>query len=408
MTLTFGEPFEPAYSNIDLLDGNGAAILTRAGVQDPTDPHVMTVALPALADGLYTVDWRTVSAADGHSTSGFFTFGVGDVAPPADAGSTGSGNLHAGHGAGLVLLETESRAVADLGFMLAWGVAVAAVIILRRTGAGAAQAIAWALVLGIAGSLTLAIVGTASTGSPSIDYVVGTRTGLLLIARVAISLVAIVVIVTAIRIGRPRLGIAAGGVAALAGIGLIVAAGHASGEPSPVPVIAAFVHVSAAGIWIGGLAVVAWIGIVGSAPPTPDLRTAVPRFSALALISIGLVAATGIYADQLLTGAPLQFDSDYALALLVKIILVLAALTLGAFNFLDGGRAVARFGGFRIRVALEVSLVAAILVATANLASGSPPGLTAPVRSNRRSPRLPPSTPGCHSCLADPARPVSS
>ena len=278
-----------------------------------------------------------------------------------------------------MLLETESRTVADLGFMLAWGVTVAAVVVLRQTGRGAARAIAWAIVLGLAGSVTLAVVDSASTGALSIDYVVGTRTGLLLIVRAVIAIVAVGVIAAAVRTGRLRVGIVAGGAAALAGIALIVAAGHASGESSPVPLIAAFIHVAAAGTWIGGLAVIAWIAILGATPPTPDLRTAVPRFSAVAVIAIGLVAATGIFADQLLTGDPIRFDSDYALALLVKIALVLVALGLGALNFLDGGRSVPRIGGFRRRVALEATLVIAILVATANLASGSPPGLTAPV-----------------------------
>ena len=377
MTLTFGEPFEPAYSNVDLLDGTGAALLTRVGTQDPGDPHVMNVSLPTLASGVYTVDWRTVSAADGHATSGFFTFGVGDVSPPVAANSDSSGDLHAGHGAGLVLLETESRSVADLGFMLAWGLAIGAVVVLRAARLG--NAIAGALAVGAFGSLTLAVVGALSSGAPSFSYVVATRTGVLLLARMAVALFGIVAIRTSVRAGRPRLGVLAGGVAGLLGIALIVEAGHAAGFASPTPFAAGVVHVASAGIWIGGLAIVAWIGIAGSVPPMPGLRAAVPRFSALALVSVALLAATGIYADGLLTGAPLRFDSPYSVALLVKIVLAATAFGLGALNFLDGGREVPRLGGFRHRVLLETGLVVAILLATGNLASGSPPGLTNPV-----------------------------
>jgi copper transport protein len=377
LTLTFGEPFEPAYSNIDLLDGTGATLLDRVGSQDASDPHVMVVTLPTLADGIYTVDWRTVSAADGHNASGFFTFGVGNVAPPAAASSDASGDLHAGHGAGLVLLETESRAVGDLGFMLAFGLAIASALVLRGTSLG--PAIGAALAIGALGSATLAGVGAASSGAFSVDYIVSTRTGVLLLVRIAVALLGIGAIWATRRIGRPPLAILAGGLAGLLGIGLIVLAGHASGYASPAPLVAAFVHVSSAAVWIGGLALITWIALAGSSPPAPDLRTAVPRFSALALISIGLVAVTGVYADGLLTGAPLRFDNDYAIALLVKILLVVTALTLGAFNYLDGGRTVPRFGGFRRRIAIEATLVVAILIATANLASGSPPGLEAPV-----------------------------
>src|SRR5690349_23148500 len=62
LTISFSEPFEPAYSNVDLLDGDGATVLQRVGTPDPSDPHVLDVTLPALKDGVYTVDWRTVSA----------------------------------------------------------------------------------------------------------------------------------------------------------------------------------------------------------------------------------------------------------------------------------------------------------------------------------------------------------
>ncbi len=377
LSLTFAEPFEPAYSSVDVLDGSGSTILSRAGVQDPGDPRIMTVAVPPLADGVYTVDWRTVSAADGHSTAGFYTFGVGDVAPPASGTGGSGGDLHAGHGAGLILLETESRALADLGFMLAFGLAIASVFVLRAWLV--VPAIAWALVLGAIGSVTLALVGALSSSSPSVAYVLGTRTGVLLILRVVIAVTGIVAIQLTERMQRPRAGAIAGGLAGLAGIACIVAAGHASAFTSPVPVFAAFIHVCAAAVWVGGLAVVVWVA-VARPPALPDnLQQIVPRFSALALISIALVAATGLYADWLLTGAPLRFEMPYSIALLVKVLLVATALTIGALNYLDGGRAPRRFGGFRARVVLEAGLAAAILIATGNLASGSPPGLTAPV-----------------------------
>ena len=375
LILTFSEPFEPAYSSVDVLDGVGTAIVQRVGGPDPVDPRIMRVALPPLAAGVYTVDWRTVSSTDGHSASGFFTFGVGDVVPPAGGTASGEGDLHAGHGAGLILLETESRALSDLGFMLAFGLAIAAGLVTRTTTLG--PMIAFALLMGAFGSLTLAVVGATSSGSASVDYVLGTRTGLLLVARIAIALLGVAAIWFAMRTRRPSVGIVAGGLAGLAGIGLIVAAGHASGFASPVPVLAAFIHVTAAAIWIGGLGTVVWIAIDRTA--VPDLHTVVSRFSALALIAVALVAATGLYADWLLTGAPLRFDSPYAVALLVKILLVGTALAIGALNYADGGRNVTRPGAFRVRVVVEAALAIGILIATGNLASGSPPGLTAPV-----------------------------
>ena len=373
ITLTFGEPFEPRYSSVDVLDDRGAAVVTRAGAPDPTDPRTMIVPTPGLKDGVYTVDWRTVSATDGHSASGFFTFGVGDVAPPSQGGSVAGGDLHAGHGAGLAVLETESRAIADLGFMLALGLAIAAFLVLGS--ATPAPAIAYALGLGAFGSITLAFVGAASSSASPIEYALDTRTGLMLIGRVAVASLGVVAVMAALRVGRPRLALVVGGIAGSIGIALIVLAGHAAGLPTMAPLLAAFVHVAAGGIWLGGLAVVAWLAL--SPAPERPLTEVVPRFSALALVAIALVAATGLYADWLLTGTVVDLGTPYGIALLVKVLIVATALAIGAQNYLDGGHDTGRFGRFDRRVAIEAILAIAILVATGNLASGTPPSTTA-------------------------------
>src|SRR5947207_14106548 len=80
--LVLSEPIEPRYTVLALLDPVGRTLLLNAGVVDPSDPHVLVAAVPALPDGSYTVNWRAVSASDGHSKSGFITFGIG-------AGSSG-------------------------------------------------------------------------------------------------------------------------------------------------------------------------------------------------------------------------------------------------------------------------------------------------------------------------------
>jgi len=375
LTISFSEPFEPAFSNVDLLDGEGVTLLEHFGRPDPTDPRVLVVDLPSLKDGVYTVEWRTVSATDGHSANGFFTFGVGDVAPPPGAGGgAGSGDIHAGHGQGVILLETEGRLLGDLGALLAVGLAIAALIVLRSPWPR--RGIAAALVIGAVGTVTLAAASAASAGGPPQDLLLGTRTGQLLLVRVAVAVTGLIAMLAAARLGRPRLAVAAGAATGLAGIALIAESGHASGFDSPAPFAAALVHLVAAGAWLGGLAV-----LVVLALRTDDrwsLRDIVPRFSAVALVSIGLVVATGLYADWLLTGAPLRFDTPYAVALGVKIILVLAALGIGALNYLDSGRGQPWLGGFPVRIVTETGLALAVLVAAATVASGAPPGLAEP------------------------------
>lgn len=56
------------------------------------DHLTMTVSVPELPDGIYTVRWTASSAEDGDTTSGGFNFQIGDAPPPA-RGIPGSRNL---------------------------------------------------------------------------------------------------------------------------------------------------------------------------------------------------------------------------------------------------------------------------------------------------------------------------
>ena len=108
-----------------------------------------------------------------------------------------------------------------------------------------------------------------------------------------------------------------------------------------------------------------------------------PRFSALALVAVALVALTGVYADWVQTRDLLAFGTPYELNLLVKILLVALALAIGLLNYLDGGSDRRWLGGFSRRVLMELVLGVAVVVATANLTSGSPTGLDRPSPSAR-------------------------
>ena len=82
MLLYFTEAPEPSLSTVSLLDSAGQTV---PGVGKPAvapgNARELRVALPRLAKGVYTVNWRTVSKVDGHVTSGSFAFGIGVQAP---------------------------------------------------------------------------------------------------------------------------------------------------------------------------------------------------------------------------------------------------------------------------------------------------------------------------------------
>jgi len=73
--VTFDGPLEPAFSSLTVSDASGKQVSTQKSSVDAQQPAVMTVPLPALAAGHYTVRWVAV-ASDGHRTHGDYGFDV--------------------------------------------------------------------------------------------------------------------------------------------------------------------------------------------------------------------------------------------------------------------------------------------------------------------------------------------
>jgi methionine-rich copper-binding protein CopC len=66
-------------SSLQVVDAAGNRVDqgdSRVDLNDP-DRKLMLVSLMPLADGVYTVNWRSVSAEDGDDAEGSFRFGVG-------------------------------------------------------------------------------------------------------------------------------------------------------------------------------------------------------------------------------------------------------------------------------------------------------------------------------------------
>jgi methionine-rich copper-binding protein CopC len=86
--LTFSEAVDPTVSSIELYGSDGRRV---GGVEKPTTAPGGAPALQArlttvLTDGLYTVEWRTISV-DGHAVAGAYSFGVRQTPASAQARS---------------------------------------------------------------------------------------------------------------------------------------------------------------------------------------------------------------------------------------------------------------------------------------------------------------------------------
>jgi methionine-rich copper-binding protein CopC len=71
----FTQHLEPAFSTMQVLDGNGKQVDKNDAHVDSDDTSLLIVSLPTLSAGTYTVKWQVVSV-DTHRTHGTFQFTV--------------------------------------------------------------------------------------------------------------------------------------------------------------------------------------------------------------------------------------------------------------------------------------------------------------------------------------------
>lgn len=77
----FSEKVQVSASGLVLLDQDGREVARQS--QPTGDSTELSLPLPLLADGVYTVAWHTVSAEDGDPAKGYFAFAVGTTPAPS-------------------------------------------------------------------------------------------------------------------------------------------------------------------------------------------------------------------------------------------------------------------------------------------------------------------------------------
>lgn len=367
LRLIFSEVLEAQVTSLDVVAQDGTSILRVAGEIDPEDPYALVVVAPKLADGIYSLTWRTLSTVDGHTAEGSFTFGVG-AGQEAPAQVAGGGMTHTETDAIGVI----GRWLTYLGLLLALGVAVFHRVVIREgfLPMRLIRLLAAGMAISAAATMAVAVASGLEAGSVP-DYLLGTRNGGLQLARATVAALGAGVLLVA----PARLSGLVAAASGLVGIILLIVSGHAAALPGPGPVIGGVVHVAGAAVWIGGLAGLMALILRPSlltSQVRPLLRTYVPRFSALALVSIGLVGLTGVYSAWLQTGTLVTVETEFGRTLLMKSALAAGAFAMGGLNYLDGGRMLALLNGFRTRLTVESMAAIAVLVMTAALATTPP------------------------------------
>lgn len=75
VSIEFSEGLDPKFSSLRLTNEGGNIVSKVSSTVEAGDPKHMTLALPALAPGVYVVHWVSV-ATDGHRLEGSYNFTV--------------------------------------------------------------------------------------------------------------------------------------------------------------------------------------------------------------------------------------------------------------------------------------------------------------------------------------------
>jgi copper transport protein len=355
--LTFSEAIDPNFSRIDVLNSQGVRVDNADNRVDPADPTRLTVSLRSLPDGVYTVSWRALSAVDGHLTEGSFPFSIGNVdtaalaaakSVPAAPTDTAPGTVAV---RSLLYLGLAALCGGLLFSLLVWDPSVRAAqaggderwlaVFTRCWRTLAAAALALIALVSLAGVLVQAGQAAGSGlvwpwSSQAIAILIDSRYGILVIARLAAALLLAGLLLAPDR-GWNRYA----AIPIVIGLGLTFSLeSHAAAQPAPIlPILSDLVHLLAASVWVGGLFLfLAAVWIVHRLPPESRTRLAallIPHFSNLALSSVIILTLTGLYAGLVDVGSlPNLVGTPYGQALILKLILALPMVGMGAYNLL--------------------------------------------------------------------------
>ena len=419
--LWFSEQPELRFTFASLKDSAGKTIQLGHAEQEASDRMgVAFRVLATLSPGRYTLFWRT-AASDGHPSSGSFSFVV--LAPgqsdrsatraetslaisPSVAGKTTAPNQHEGREveeaeAASSVGNSIARAVLFLGLLALIGAVSFTLVILRRANVAddlkqrmsqraAGLGMSAALLVIIVGLVRLYLESRMMHAMPDMegmasmtigDMLMRTTWGLSLRIQLIATVAAFVGFVLTLR--RINSGWLVAAVGALVLSVTPALGGHAAASPrfTSLMVTADSLHVLAAGSWLGSLLCVMTVGVpiamtVDDSGQWASIASLVNSFSPLALISAGVVVASGALASWVhLEHLAALWQTTYGQVLLVKLLFVAVTFGIGAYNFRRVQPQISnQVGTARLRrsAAAELGTACLILLVTGLLTGISP------------------------------------
>lgn len=415
ITIWFTEPMETGFSEIRVLNSAGARMDNGDSVVDANDLTVMSVSLPALPNGTYTVAWRNLSTIDGHSLRGAFIFSVGEPLL-SDSGMTSPHQLDATPLQSpyepfirwLVLLSALALTGALAFELLISGPALmesgtrTPLGRLRPRLRSRSQRLMWlALVVLLTASgaqfflqaaLAFDIQLAAAMGAPAIELLQGTDWGRMWLYRASLAVMvgALFLLPFFVRFRRARrqerLLAVSLWLALIASLGILLTISMTSHAAATLGIARYalandILHLTAAAVWVGGLMQLIantplFIGGISQSARRHALSRLVRRFSVAAALSVLVLLVTGLYSAWAQVTEFSALDTPYGIALVTKVILIAALLLVAAVNLiwvmprLRGSNAAARW--LRRTVVAEIALAALVILSVGFLTALEP------------------------------------
>lgn len=392
--LLFSESLDPAFSHVQVRDESGQQVDAGDSQVDPSNDQLLTASLrPGLPNGVYTVEWRSLSAIDVHPDDGQYRLFVG-VPVQSSASSVTSTAPSASATPETTLGRWWFYLAASLfgGVLATWKLVLSPLLadakpdVKSRLRSRVHGLIVVGGVLLILGTLFSAVAQAAAAANVPLMSGLGSPLGeLLLRGRFA-------------SIWWPRLGleiaslllIVFGGIdglaseCALATLPAVLLTSALTSHGAALPnaagpgIVIDWLHIVGASAWVGGLvALAAVLPVLRGSDAGVTPRQLVGGFGRLALVAAAMVLLSGVLQGALEVGSVSAIATTlYGQLVLVKVGLLTAMLLLAGMNEwrvrAARDRALVEVRGLSGGIGIELTL-GVVVFAVAALLSSTPP-----------------------------------
>ena len=412
ITIWFSEPMEASFSEIQVLNATGVRVDNADSAVDANDLTIMSVSLPELPDGTYTVAWRNLSTIDGHSLRGSFIFSVGEPISETAAAQTPHAHLLGSPEEPYIRWIVLLSALTLTGALTFELLVSAPVLVaagtrsplgrLRPRLRARSQRLMWlALFAFLLASVAQLITQTsvafdlepmAAAGQPAIELLQQTEWGRIWqyragLAVLTAALFLLPLIIRFRRSGRQDVLLSTTlWLALIASLGILLTISMTSHAAATLGIarfalINDIVHLTTAAVWVGGLMQLIantplFIHGISESARRNALSRLIPRFSAAAALSVAVLIVTGIYSAWAQVTDFAAMQTPYGSALAAKVALIAVLLLVAAVNLiwvrprLRGSGSAAKW--LRRTVVAEIALAVLVILTVGFLTALEP------------------------------------